>query len=441
MTGGKLLQDAMGKIDERYIAEVIAFPHERAIGRKRIVSYATAAACFCLIICAAVLVFRAPITMNDTAITDTILPSDYDGLIWAQDQSDKSDMAYESYSSSTSFDSLVSIHRNGWNMSGELYFAMENADPDALFAVLVTRDYDYNDMMRFSYGGKTRGEWEVEREILRTHQHKLGELSKEGLWLQYGEALYTTGTPDGEKWAKELYEERVNFYGAYFLEQYIINGTLQSDQIAQEMKNNEARLQEISAVLVKLEDAYTARNAEEDYQAFAKKGVRYTLKSGRLYIFVTPKELSKLRVRGKSGFFLSLANRRVFEAEDQLPSARVDEDVTGFACEKISFYTDGVIYNHISTDHEMIEATQYLLERWQYTTDFLHISIYADPRLDEEQLASMGYRSVYFSTYSDLILLNVPMEELNLTAIRDLSLLPQVSEIHISPPLTVDHCG
>jgi hypothetical protein len=353
----------MGRIDEKYIAEVINPHPSRMVRRRSIARLASLAACLCLLIGTAfgIMLPRTSSKHDRTYPTEALPPVDLDQIVWGTEPS-----AFDAYSSyAVAEDSLVSMQQNGWELSGELYLTMENADPYTYFAILVSRGYDYNDMMRFSYQGKTRGEWEVEKEILSAHQRKLIEFSKEGHWLQYGEALYTTGTPDGEKWTKELYEERVNFYGAYFLEQYIINGTLQSDRIAQEMKNNEARLQEISAVLVKLEDAYTARNAEEDYQAFAKKGVRYTLKSGRLYIFVTPKELSKLRVRGKSGFFLSLANRRVFETEDQLPSARVDEDVTGFACEKISFYTDGVIYNHISTDHEMIETTQYLLERWQ----------------------------------------------------------------------------
>ena len=434
MTGGKLLQDAMGKIDERYIAEVINTVPERAVGlRRSMLRYASLAACLCLLIGGIGVVWKqiSVRTTEPCYATEFLPPVDLDRIVWGEpDAISASGNPSESVS-----DSLVMMHQDGWNLSGELYLAMEKAAPDTYLAILVSRRYDYNDMMRFSYKGKTRGEWEVEKEILSARRRKLGELSKEGLWLQYGEALYTTGTPDGERWTKELYEERVNFYGAYFLEQYIINGTLQSEKIEREMQATEARLSEITLIMLELEDAYAAQNAEEDCTLFAQKGVHYALKNGRLYLFLTAQELRDLRIRGKSKLFLSLANRRVFGSEEQLPSARVDESVSGFACEKISFYTDGVRYNTVSTDREVIEATKYLLERWQYTTDFLYVSIYADPRLSEDVLAAMGYRSVYFSTYSDLIMLNIPIDALNLGAIRDLSLLPQVSGIHISPPL------
>ena len=439
MTGGTLLQDAMGMIEERYIAEVIASAPVRGGIRRRVIRYASLAACLCVLIGAGAVVasWRTDCQQDVSYITEYLPSVGLDQIIWG---SESQLVSSESISTSTS-DTLVSMKQNGWNMSGELYMAMQEASPETYIAVLVSRGYDYNDMMRFTYEGKTRGEWEVERDILNTHQRKLGEFSKEGLWLQYGEALYTTGTPDGEKWTKELYEERVNFYGAYFLEQYIVNGSLLSEKIEQEMRDNEARLKEISVILVQLEDAYAEQYAHEDFEKFAEKGLYCAVKNGRLYLFITSRGLSKLRLQGKSKYYLSLANRRAFEAEDQLPSAWIDETLTGFACEKLSFYTDGVRYNSVGNDREVIEATVYLLERWQYTTDFLHITVYADPRLTEEQLAPMGYDSVYFSTYSDMILLKVPMSAFNLAAIRDLSLLPQVSGITISPPLTAVACG
>lgn len=435
MTGGKLLQDAMGMIDEKYIAEVINPHPSRMVRRRSIARLASLAACLCLLIGTAfgIMLPRTSSKHDRTYPTEALPPVDLDQIVWGTEPS-----AFDAYSSyAVAEDSLVSMQQNGWELSGELYLTMKNADPYTYFAILVSRGYDYNDMMRFSYQGKTRGEWEVEKEILSAHQRKLIEFSKEGHWLQYGEALYTTGTPDGEKWTKELYEERINFYGAYFLEQYIVNGSLLSEKIEQEIRDNEARLKEISVILVQLEDAYAEHYAHEDFEKFTEKGLYCAIKNGRLYLFITPRGLSKLRMQGKSKYTLSLANRRAFESEEHLPSAWIDENLTGFICEKLSFYTDGVRYNTVSTDSEVIEATKYLLERWQYTTDFLHVVIYANPRLNEEQLAPLGCEGVYFSTYTDMILLKIPLAAFNLTAIRDLSLLPEVSSIHLSPPLTV----
>lgn len=436
MTGGELLQDAMGMIDHAYISAVIDDAPARRAGRKRITRYASLAACLCLLIGSVVgIAVHHQITGSVKSLPPTeILPSvSLDQIIWEK-ESALSAGGLVSASESTS-DSMVSAKWDGWNMSGDLYLALEDAAPDTYVAVLVTRKYNYTAKMNFVYQGKTRGQWEVEREILETQQRKLEELSKEGEWLKYGTDLYTKGTPDGEKWTREMYEERVNYYGAYFLEQYIVNGSLLLSKIEQEMIRNDAHLTEISTLLVDLDAAYVTQCAEEDLLKFTEKGIHYALKKGHLYLFVTANELSELRVREKSKLFLSLANRRVFASADSLPSARVDENVTGFACEKITFYTDGVRYGTVSSDKEVIEATRYLLERLEYTSDFLYISIYANPRLDETALAATGYQSVYFSTYSDLIFLNVPLNALNLTVIRDLSLLPQVSKIYISPPI------
>ena len=64
---------------------------------------------------------------------------------------------------------------------------------------------------------------------------KLAQLLKQGDSLKYGEALYTTGTPDGEKWTKEFYEQRVDFYGEEFLAKYIVNGEFLRDKVVSNM--------------------------------------------------------------------------------------------------------------------------------------------------------------------------------------------------------------
>lgn len=435
MSGGELLQDAMGMIDHTYISAVMEDVPAHRASRTRITRYASLAACLCLLIgSVAGMALHHRIKQGVKSLPPTeILPSmDMSQIVWDESSLSAGGLATES---EIMADSMATAKWSGWNMSGDLYLALQSAAPDTYFAVLVTRKYNYTDKMNFVYQGKTRGQWEVELEIRKTQQRKLEELSKEGEWLKYGTDLYTKGTLDGEKWTKEMYEERIHYYGAYFLEQYIVNGTLLSQKIEQEIIKNGAYLTEIATLLLDLDTAYIAQCAEEDLLKFTEKGIHYALKKGRLYLFVTAEELSGLRVLEKSKLFLSLANRRTFASEDSLPSAQIDENVIGFAFEKITFYTDGVRYNTVSSDQEVIEATRYLMERWEYTSDFLYISVYANPRLDEKALAAIGYQSAYFSTYSDLILLNVPLSAVNLTAIRDLSLLPQVSEIHISPPM------
>ena len=108
---------------------------------------------------------------------------------------------------------------------------------------------------------------------------------------------------------------------------------------------------------------------------------------------------------------------------------------------KITFYTDGVRYNTVSDDAQVIEATRYLLERWQYSGDTLSVSLYCEPQLTEEELAAMNYDSIYLSKYSKLVYMTIKMERFDLEAVRDLSLLPQVTSIHIGPHMLAYSLG
>ncbi len=65
---------------------------------------------------------------------------------------------------------------------------------------------------------------------------KLAQLLKQGDMLKYGEALYTTGIPDGEKWTKELYEQRVEFFGEDLLSKYIVDGEFLRKSVESDMK-------------------------------------------------------------------------------------------------------------------------------------------------------------------------------------------------------------
>lgn len=448
MTNGKRLQDAIGLIDIRYIAELSDQLAARRKRQRRLITIWAAAACFSLILTVGIGHTLSEAQQNRIADPYTLtLPTDADQIIWA---AKAFDLTYSSTedgigviaSESAVSDSLVQMTWRGWELSGDLYLALEEAEADDYFAVLVSRRYDYNARMNFVYEGKTRGEWEVEYEILNAQQRRLGEFSKAGHLLKYGEALYTTGTPDGERWTKELYEQQIDYYGAVLIEKYIRDGEFLIGQLEADMVANDLRLTELKRLLVDLSDAYTEQEALAAYPIFAKRGISCGIRNGKLYLFLTKQDLSSRTMpRAQHRYVLSLASRRVFETvEGELP-IEIDETLSGFDCSKITFYTDGARYNTVSSDGEVLDAIRYLLERWQYSIDRLSISVYADPRLNEETLASMHYQSVYYSTYSDLILLNIPMKDLNPEAIRDLSLLPQVRSIHIGPHISVDLIG
>ena len=128
---------------------------------------------------------------------------------------------------------------NGNWMSYGLHNAFEGASKTDVFAVLARPKEDFT----FQYEGKSIEEYYLAMDEEKGLPGKLRQLSKHGDALKYGEALYTTGTPNGERWTKGLYEKRVRFYGEDILNQYIIDGEflkdkLEADIVKAENSNN-----------------------------------------------------------------------------------------------------------------------------------------------------------------------------------------------------------
>ena len=125
-----------------------------------------------------------------------------------------------------------------WNrlsVSGPLKFAMDN-NPGSTFAVLATYRPATANITDFTYEGKTLAEWAVAADDELMLPEKMAELLKLGDELKYGTALYETGTPDGIKWDRAWYEDRVAYFGD-LLDKYIVDGeflweTLEADVAA-----------------------------------------------------------------------------------------------------------------------------------------------------------------------------------------------------------------
>ena len=110
----------------------------------------------------------------------------------------------------------------------------------------------------FVYNGKTLEEYSDQSQAASLLTEKLSQLLKEGNALKYGEALYQTGTPHGEKWAREFYESRVEFYGEELLAKYIVDGEFReinaTKDLEKALENAQAvQIENINAVHAYLE--------------------------------------------------------------------------------------------------------------------------------------------------------------------------------------------
>jgi len=128
---------------------------------------------------------------------------------------------------------------NEKNVTYRLYQTLEKGGEETLkLCVRVFLGWDFYIGNNFEYCGKTLEEYYLAAGEENMLPEKLMQLVKEGDALKYGAALYETGTPEGEKWYKSLYDERVAFYGQALLDKYIVNGEFLKEQALADAKES-----------------------------------------------------------------------------------------------------------------------------------------------------------------------------------------------------------
>lgn len=101
-----------------------------------------------------------------------------------------------------------------------LHSIVQSAHPNDKIAVLAEPVINMN----FVYKGKTMEEYRKEYRKELAIKENLHTLLLYGDLLKYGEALYTTGTPDGTRWAESYYKSTIDTIGEDLLSKYIVNG-------------------------------------------------------------------------------------------------------------------------------------------------------------------------------------------------------------------------
>ena len=96
----------------------------------------------------------------------------------------------------------------------------------------ITVSFDVDPDYGYVYNGRTLEEYSHDMyDVFNKMLFKMEELLLTGDAIKYGEVLYTTGTPDGQKWTKEWYEDRLAFFGEEMLSRYIVNGEFRKAQL------------------------------------------------------------------------------------------------------------------------------------------------------------------------------------------------------------------
>ncbi len=299
--------------------------HEVERRRKRKVIARTAASMCC--ICIAVLLgfnvwkselFKAvapDVSEGDnTGLQGTAKPNETVGaapdapIIWGDNNGKVQEMGYTEW--------------NGKRVTLSLYDALsDETNKNRFIAIGVSFELDNE----FVYKGKTVAEYDAEAIRKNLISDSLGLLMKVGDELKYGEALYKTGTPDGTKWAKQLYEETVDNIGKEILATYIVNGEFLKDKLESDMENYTDHITSRETYYKAIE-AYHKYIADKTCKQLKEQNIRCEVRDC-LTVFVTADAFSSLKI--ENAMFYSLESKNGDGADQSEDS---DDKIVSFQC-------------------------------------------------------------------------------------------------------------
>lgn len=206
----------------------------------------------------------------------TVVSNPDSPVIWSE-EGEVADMGLTEWNGKTVTCSLETVLKN-------------NINNNNLIAVSPSFMLDKN----YIYNGKTLSEYEREADNEDIEFGKLSQLLKWGDELKRGEDLYKTPGPDGTKWAKEFYDEKVKFFGEDFLAKYIVDGEFLKEKVEADIQNYKHTCRTEYDVAC---DAYYEYIVEETIKKLEKENINYERNVSRefyLIIYVTADEFEKL---------------------------------------------------------------------------------------------------------------------------------------------------
>lgn len=206
---------------------------------------------------------------------------------------------------------------NGWAMTYSLYDALMRAGDEDYLAITVRTAGANEESGLYGLVQKIK-KAEAEQEKAEKRREKLLQFVKEGNELKYGELLYTTGTPGGERWAKELYDSRIEYYGRDLIDRYIVDGEFLFGLLNDDLVECENRIGELSNELIGLRESYGKAFTDKVKDAFSDAGVYVTVRKSRPVLIIRKDKLAELKIKNKSDYILRQASRALFYGGDDI---------------------------------------------------------------------------------------------------------------------------
>ncbi len=192
------------------------------------------------------------------------------------------------------------IKWNGKIVSSELYDLLQKSGNNI---TAVTPMFRLNE--DFIYKGRAMKDYLVDDENDFKKKLKLEQIIKMGDSLKYGEALYTTGTPDGERWVKAFYDDRVEYFGEDFLDTYIVDGEFLRDKAEADLAD---LMTHYRTAYREARDAYYVEAPKIAAAQLEEQGIWYEFNDrSELVIYVTADELAELSMDNIAEYTLTMS--------------------------------------------------------------------------------------------------------------------------------------
>ena len=327
---------------------------------------------------------------------------------------------------------------NGMKLSNDLYEAIyrmeQGSETNQYLAILVW--YEEGELLDcYVYEGKSYAEHQEEMKAWQRLLYKYNSLAGEADLLKYGELLYTEGLPDGRKWTKEKYDERVAYYGEEFLSEYIVDGVYNSSKLGLDRREIVSKIDTKEKLFTDLIQSFQTDCAPEIAKAFEQYAV--TVKNNCVYLFITLSEFETIDIENKEGYMFYWASRAAYDGYVEPADLPVlDNTVTGFNWEKIGFSSLKETTNgQPRCDEDVIDMIYETMDLWKYAYDYLEFRFSHNGELTEADFENMQYQEIFSYKYPTGTMVSVKYEDINLEALKELSNRSEITWVWIGAPL------
>ena len=327
---------------------------------------------------------------------------------------------------------------NGMKLSIDLEIAVsrmeQGSETNQYLAIHVW--YEEGELLDcYVYAGKSYAEHQEEMKAWQRLLYKYNSLAGEADLLKYGELLYTEGLPDGRKWTKEKYDERVAYYGEEFLSEYIVDGVYNSSKLGLDRREIVSKIDTKEKLFTDLIQSFQTDCAPEIAKAFEQYAV--TVKNNCVYLFITLSEFETIDIENKEGYMFYWASRAAYDGYVEPADLPVlDNTVTGFNWEKIGFSSLKETTNgQPLCDEDVIDMIYETMDLWKYTYDYLEFRFSHNGELTEADFENMQYQEIFSYKYPTGTMVSVKYEDINLEALKELSQRSEITWIWIGAPL------